>query len=281
MNRILKRIVAKHGIENRDKALLFIDGHIFDYANHPTMIRRYLLKHKNKLLQLVKDYYQQYPKYNPNISAHYQSTLKADLKYVKENLTLPPGINMAMGEFAQDRYAPDFMSYGIGHITTTNQGPNIYISMLSLRNITGNEMIELLKNHYPNCIIYDDDVKPYHLLYASPERKDLNNHKRKFELQFVLSLIYEIDINHEQLRNNIIKQFENFKNIDGIINYKIRFNDNMTDIIIEFTTPDLDLERDDVCKLYEEKIKEYLQNVNIPNIEIGTYIDSATLNQTV
>jgi hypothetical protein len=147
MKRLIKK--SKHGIENRDEALTYIDGEIYTGPNHPRMIDEFLKENKKQGRKIIEDF----------IGNFGLDDEEAQILLDKfEDLgRVPSNVLSAYNEFerSSDYYQElGDVPLGFGHIVEDDNA--IYIEKDSIQNVDFNTIINEIKNNYPDYNVYDD-----------------------------------------------------------------------------------------------------------------------------
>ena len=249
---ILRRIkLAYHGYENRSKAILYIDGHIYDYSSHPTMIEDYLKK-INKLNDVIEDFY------------------FGDEQSIEDSIEkqkLPLEMKEYLSEFNR---IP--ISIAIGHLTYNKEGKNIYLDTDFIINCSKDEVIDALKKHYPQTVIYRD--RDNKVLYRPDDREE--NHLQTYK--FIFYSISKIDfnkVNKVKLLNYIS---ENLINANLSLPYVDKVNISIVDFLPnlplkwEIITEETDLTVSKCKGLIIENVRELLKSLSLPGIDLNVMI---------
>lgn len=153
MKRLIRK--SKHGIDNRDEAILYINGEVTQGYCHPDLINYYLSKHYKDLEDVIKNWFN---KNKPN-------TRKEDINSVIENAKkhgeLPYYMSEELTEWQRINTNSKFIDVPIAfaHYIKENEKEEIYIEQNSLMNVTMETVVNAIKNKYPNAEIYNDDAE--------------------------------------------------------------------------------------------------------------------------
>lgn len=163
MKRLIKKLSnkvnASHSISSRDEALLYINGEILVGYNHPALLREYLANEQNKLNEIIDKY----------IEYNYFDQEKADeLREKAKNGGIDWAIlepfceydrpNTNLEQLTNEKLAFAHIVYDeVNNDTDEEYSVAIYLETNSLVNVTKEEVINDLKNEYPDAHIFDDD----------------------------------------------------------------------------------------------------------------------------
>ena len=145
---VLKK--AYHGLNSREKALVYIDGDVLEGRLHTDLVESYLDKN-NYLFEVNKDFIENSDKFSD-----YTDEEKASL--IKE-LTMAGKIskemNDAMNEWNRQDDMPDLSGIPVGFAHLSKN--KIYIDLYSIQNTDVETVSGAFKDAYPDCSIYTDE----------------------------------------------------------------------------------------------------------------------------
>lgn len=143
-------IVSRHGVNNRDSAIVYIDGEVLEGANHPRLVEDYLANHQEKTINAIKEF---------GLIANWEENKINDMidMYQKKG-KLMHGFLSQFNEWNRLEGNKilkeiDELSVGFAH----KDGYQIYVESESLVNVDFNTVVQAIKAKFPNCEIYDDD----------------------------------------------------------------------------------------------------------------------------
>ena len=142
----MKRL-GYHGVDNRDCAIVYINGDVLEGQVHPTMVEDYLKQH-NLLDEINRNFldaegYSESEKEEQLDIAHQRNELVDDLSY-------------ALSEFGRDEYDLE-QSTDIPLAFAHKTGNDIFIISDAVYNMRFMDLVSELKNRYPECAFYTDE----------------------------------------------------------------------------------------------------------------------------
>ena len=141
----LKRL-GKHGISNRDRAILYIDGDVISGINHPRLISKWLCDH-NDMEKYLKKFYKMIGK---DIDS---KEIQDEIKMAIHDKDLPYEAYALLMEDKRQEQAAVEHSMAFAHLVDDN----IFLETKSIFNTDKDTVINAIKAAYPNYSIYDDD----------------------------------------------------------------------------------------------------------------------------
>lgn len=142
---------SKHGIENRDDAILYINGEVLEGQNHPNLVTEYLEENQD---------YEKFIKYwcnenDPNHEKYSEDDIENLISNTYMDGILPNEIGRCMTEY--NRQNNNSESFDLPMAFAHKSGNNIFLETNSLNKVDKNTVVAAIKNEYPNYNIYDDD----------------------------------------------------------------------------------------------------------------------------
>ena len=157
MNRILKRIIASYGINNRQSALVYINGEIILGRTHPEIIFDYLIQ--NGLLDnfVATFYHSLYDGKRPKDRIERLINNKIKLMRIKHQFD--DNIKNAIWEYGFRNLSFSNMPLALGHYIYNVSGKEkIALIVSSIVNANLSEVIAIILDKYPRAVIIDDDT---------------------------------------------------------------------------------------------------------------------------
>ena len=200
-------LVKKSGINNRTRALVYIDGNVIEGGNHPDLITKYL-KDTNKVDSAVKAYFKNQGYSEEQIKLEYE-----DME--EENEVLPYDMYMELGEY--ERKNIDFdLPYAAADYIRTNKIEKIRILTDFLQHVSLNQVVDAFHDVYPDAVILDYDTNE--ILYkpdnVNMEETNLEDFYEKLIIKVNMrSFDFDYDEFYMYFKNEIP---EIVKSIDGL-----------------------------------------------------------------
>ena len=163
-----KRLIAKHTYQERDWAILYINGEVFIGDNHPDMLCEYLNSKKELGIKLIQEYC---------TIKNYSKTKENSFIAQFERGGFPSELESSLGEWERQKIPLSFTSIPMGFAHRLDS--KIYLETNSLCDVTADVVAKALKNKYPQCSVYNDDVTPYELLVAKKSIKTRDNDMKR------------------------------------------------------------------------------------------------------
>lgn len=157
MNRILKRIIASYGINNRQSALVYINGEIILGRTHPEIIFDYLIR--NGLLDnFVATFY--HSLYNGKRSKdRIEQLINNKIKLMRIKHQFDDNIKDAIWEYGFRNLSFSNMPLALGHYIYNVSGKEkIALIVPSIVNTNLSKVITTILDKYPHAVIIDDDT---------------------------------------------------------------------------------------------------------------------------
>lgn len=177
-NRILRKIVAVHGLRNREAAFVYLNGEIILAHTHPHAIFKYLSEH-DLLRKFASDFYyntlkDKFPK------EKIDKIIAKKMRDMEKTHFFDHNLREAIWEYGARNLSFTKLPIALGHYLKNFTGKEeLFLIMPSVTNVSLSEVINALHNKYPTAVIKDDDTNE--VLFQPAEAKHVTREGYYFQ----------------------------------------------------------------------------------------------------